>query len=375
MVNSRITTVGLIFLALMQMTAGGLAAEYFLYIGTYTEGLSKGIYVARLDGESGKLTMPELAVASPSPCFLAVSPNAKTIYAANEGVGYVSAYDRDPQSGRLTLMNDAPTSSSGPCHVSVAPNGRTLLAANYGGGSVKSFTLAPDGRIREDGSLILHHGSGPNTNRQTSAHAHCAVTDPAGKFVLVCDLGLDAVKIYALGTNGSLTAHGSASVPPGAGARHLVFSQDGRYVYVINEMGCSITQFAWESAGGVLTFVETVSILPPGVKPRDNWTSAELLVHPSGQFIYATVRGADTVDVLRVEPVSGRLTFLQSLAAGGLMPRGLGIDPGGKWLFTGNQKSDQVVQFGINPSTGRILPTGAQWKIGAPVDFKFVEVK
>lgn len=357
------------------LAASASAAEYDLYIGTYTNTLSRGIYHARLDAVTGKLSTPELAVEVASPCFLALSPDARWLYTANEGAGMVGAYARAATNGSLQALNTAGSSSTGPCHVSVSPDGKFLFAANYGSGSVKSFRLGPTGAVAAEASLIQHHGSGPNHNRQASAHAHFACTDASGKFLLVCDLGLDAVKIYTVQADGTLTEHGSASVPPGAGARHLVFSQDQRYVYVANEMGCSVSQFAWDAAAGRLKAMGTVSALAPGEKPNANWTAAEILLHPSGKFVYVTIRGEDTVTVLQAEPKSGHLKFVQTIPAGGKFPRGLGIDPSGRWLFTGNQRSDQVVEFAIDPATGKLTATGESWTIGSPVDFKFAPVK
>ena len=370
-------------LVLLAFASLASAENLFVYFGTYTNALSRGIYVARLDADTGKLSAPELAAETPSPCFLAVSPDEKFLYAANsvptfhgEKSGAVSAFAIDKTSGKLTLLNQKSSGGAGPCHVSVDASGKVLLAANYGGGSVKSFRLDRDGSIGATDTFMQHHGSSVNPNRQSAPHAHFICADPSNHFALACDLGTDKVMIYTLDANtGELTSGRppSAAVPPGSGARHLAFSRDGKFLHVINEMTCTITTFAWNSASGKLDLVETVSALPPGVAVQNDYTAAEILVHPAGKFVYATLRGHDSVSVFAADARSGRLTFLQNVSAGGKTPRGLGMDPSGRWLIVGNQKTDNAAEFWIDLTTGKLSPTGQELKIGSPVDVKFVK--
>lgn len=353
-----------------------------VYFGTYTDGASRGIYVSRLDLATGKLSEPQLAVETPSPCYLAVSPDGKFLYAANSikefkgrTAGAVSAFKIDQLSDHLTLLNQESSSGLGPCHVSVDATGKNLFVANYGSGSVKSFRLDSDGRIEQGVSFMQFSGSGVNSVRQAGPHAHFIAADLSNRFVLACDLGTDKVMIYRLdSTNGVLTSNRwpSALVPPGSGARHLAFSRDGRFAYVINEMACTISVFAWRVDQGRLDLIETLSALPPGVKARTNFTAAEILVHPSGKYVYATVRGHDSVSVFGVNLKDGRLTFLQNVPSGGKVPRGLGLDPNGRWLIVANQKTDNAVEFAIDTETGKLSATGKELNVGSPVDVKFV---
>lgn len=366
-------------LVLVALTVSASAKEFLVYFGTYTGGLSKGIYVSRLAVETGELSAPELAAATPSPCFLAISPGQRFLYSADsvanfhgENSGAVSAFAINRNSGQLTFLNQKSSGGSGPCYVSVDATGEVLLAANYGAGSVKSFKLNRDGSIGDDGSCVQHRGTGANTNRQSAPHAHFIQPDPSNRFALACDLGADQVVIYGMDlATGTLTEHSSMSVPAGSGARHLAFSRDGKFAYVVNEMGCTVTAFSWNSVAGTLTPIETVSVLPPGVTVQTAYTGAEILT--AGKCVYATVRGYDGVIALTADAASGRLAFLQNIPAGGKVPRGLGIDPTGRWLIVGNQKTDNAVEFGIDPATGRLSATGRELKIGSPVDVKFVE--
>jgi 6-phosphogluconolactonase len=367
-------------LALLMLAMNLRAREFFVYFGTYTEGSSQGIYVSRLDADTGKLSAPELAVATPDPAFLALAPNKKFLYAANElsgnKDGMVSAFAIDKTSGQLTLLNQQTSGGFAPCHVSVDSSGKTLLVANYNSGSIKSIPLQADGSLGDGGSLIQHHGHSVNSDRQKSPHAHFFTVDPSNHFALACDLGLDKVMIYRLdGKKSTFTTNDPpfATVPPGAGARHLAFNRSGKFAYVINEMGCSVTSFSWDAEHGQLTALETVSALPSDVSVQPNYTAAEILVHPSGKFVYVTVRGHDSISVFAADKKTGRLTFMQNISAGGKIPRGLGMDPTGRWLIVANQKNSNAVEFAIDTATGKLTPTKTELHIGSPVDVKFVK--
>jgi 6-phosphogluconolactonase len=335
-----------------------------------------------LDQRTGKLSAPELAAAIPSPNFLAPSPDGRFLYAATRvdefsGVkgGAISAFAVDATTGKLTLLNQKSSGGDGPCHVSVDALGKFLFVANYNGGNIKSFLLKPDGGIGEGGTFIQHTGHSVNPDRQSAAHAHWIAADRSDRFVLACDLGMDKVMIYKLNpTNATLLANDppSASVTPGAGARHLAFSRDGRFAYVINEFACTVTTFAWDATNGTLTAHETNPILPPAVTVQTNFTAAGILVSPDGRFVYATVRWHDSISVFAADARSGRLKFVENVPSHGKIPRALGIDPTGRWLIVVNQKANNAVVFSINAETGKLTPTGQELRIGEPVDVKFV---
>lgn len=367
-------------LALLMLTTTLRAKEFLVYFGTYTEGLSKGIYVSRLDSASGQLSNPELAATTQDPSYLAIAPDKKNLYAANEVSGpqngFVSAFAIDRRSGQLTLLNQKDSGGISPCHVSVDAKGKTLFVANYNSGNAKSMPLSKAGDIGDGGSLVVYQGHGANLNRQTSPHAHFMAVDPSNHFALGCDLGTDRVMIYRLNPKDStLVANDPpfAVVPPGSGPRHLAFSRDGKFAYVVNEMGCSVTLFHWDAKSGSLTADETVSALPAGVPPQAAYTSAEILVHPTGKFVYASLRGHDSISVFTVDPETHRLTLRQNISSGGKVPRGLGIDPTGHWLIAANQKTDNVVEFAIDAATGKLTPTQTVFQVGSPVDVKFVK--
>lgn len=378
----RLKTI-LAFFAAISFASSMSAADVLVFFGTYTNALSRGIYVSRFDPATGELSAPELAAETPSPSYLAISPGQKFLYAANEVDGFkdsstenggaVTAFALDPTSGQLTFLNQMCSSGSSPCHLSLDRSGRVLLVANYSSGSLKTFPLDAQGTLGEGGELVVHHGHGPNPARQASAHAHFITTDPSNRFALSCDLGTDEVLVHPFDAN--TAALHSAQVRafkllPGSGPRHLAFGPNGKSIHVLNELACTITTLAWDSQAGNLKLIQTISALPPGVAVRPEYTAAEILT--CGNCVYATLRGHDSVSVFTAEPATGTLVFLQNIPSGGQQPRGLGIDPTGHWLLAGNQKSDRVAEFKIDQATGRLTATGRTLNIGAPVDVKFM---
>src|SRR6266404_1903477 len=354
-----------------------------VYIGTYTEAKSKGIYVSRLDPGSGKLNTPELAAETRNPTFLALHPNGRFLYAAGEvnnfagkQSGVVSAFSVDKQTGHLTLINQQASGGTGPCHLTVDSTGKCLLVANYGSGSIAAFPIQPDGKLGEPSAVIQHQGSSVNPQRQAGPHAHFITTDPADKFALVCDLGLDKVLVYRLdAAKHSLVANDppAASIKPGSGPRHLAFHPSGRWVYVINEMGSTLTVFAYDPKGGALAELQTVPTLPEDFSGKS--TCAEVQVHPSGKFVYGSNRGHDSIAVFAVDAKNGRLTFVEHRSTQGKTPRHFALDPTGKWLLAENQGSDTIVVFGVDEKSGRLTPTGQVVAVGAPVCVQFVPTK
>ena len=370
--------------ALAFAAASAPAKDVLVYFGTYTNATSKGIYVSRLDTDTGKLSAPELAATTPSPCYLAISPDEKYLYAANsvkgfrdyatENGGAVSAFAIERPTGQLAFLNQKCSGGAGPCHVSVDATGRVLFIANYGDGSEKTYRLETNGAIGDGGDRVARTGHSENTNRQASAHAHFICADPSNRFALVCDLGTDEVISYPFDTNTArlgISRFEVGGVPAGAGARHLAFSRDGKSIYVLNEMGCSISRFEMDAKGRLYP-METIAALPADVPVLASYTAAEILVSPDGKFIYATIRGHDSISVFAVDAPSGKLSFVQNIPCGGKTPRGLGLDPTGRWLIAANQQSGNAVEFSVDVTTGKISPTGQELKIGSPVDVKFV---
>ncbi len=351
-----------------------------VYIGTYTGAKSKGIYVSRFDPATGRLTPPELAAETMSPSFLALRPGGRFLYAVGEATnlggkrgGAVSAFSLDAKTGKLTLLNHQPSGGAGPCHLAVDQTGKCLLVANYGSGSIAALPIQADGALGEPGAVIQHHGSSVNPQRQAGPHAHFILPDPANRFALTCDLGLDQVLVYRLDpAKAGLVANDPpfAAVKPGAGPRHLAFHPSGRFVFVINEMGSTLTAFAYDAQRGALKELQTLSTLPEGFAGKS--TCAEVQVHPSGNFVYGSNRGHDSLAVFGFDPASGKLTCREHQSTQGKNPRHFALDPTTQWLLAENQDSDSIVVFRVDPKTGRLSPAGQSVSVGTPVCAVFV---
>lgn len=358
------------------------AAEYFVYFGTYTAGASKGIYRSRLELATGQLSAAELAAPTQDPAFLALHPNGLFLYAIDEradvkrtpGKG-LKAYAVNSSTGALTLLAETSTGSSGACHLAVDATGKTLFIANYGGGSVSAVALSPDGRFGALTSLFEHSGKSINPDRQNGPHPHGVYPSPDNRFVYVPDLGLDTIFCYSLNASeaklGRTTAATRTSLKAGSGPRHLCFHPKQPFVYVINELFCTIDAFSYD-APGTLSPLQTISTLPPGEAVPNATSTAEVQVHPSGRFLYGSNRGANTLVVYRIEEKTGQITYLESVSTQGQTPRHFALDPTGTWLLAENQDSSSVAVFRVDPQTGRLTPTQQLLRVPSPVCAVFV---
>jgi 6-phosphogluconolactonase len=287
--------------------------------------------------------------------------------------GAVVAYAIDKASGALRPLNSQSTVGGGPAHVSVA--GRMVFVANYGGGSVVAYQANADGSLQAASSVVQHTGSSVNPDRQKGPHAHAVTPDPSGTFLYAPDLGLDQVLIYRIDAAAGTIAPAAppfAAVPPGAGPRHIAIGRDGKHAYVITEMFCTIAVFDRNPTTGALTPVQTIGTLPAGQAVEKGMSTAEVLLHPSGKFLYGSNRGHDSLVVYAVDAATGKLTLRQHVPTGGKTPRGFAIDPTGAWLVVGNQNSDTIAVFRIDPATGSLTAAGAPVSLGKPVSFEFV---
>jgi 6-phosphogluconolactonase len=347
-----------------------------VYVGTYTNAKSKGIYVMDLDPKTGLLTEPKLAAETPSPSFLALHPNGKYLYAVNEvdtfhgqKTGGVSAFAINPDGTRAAL-NQQSSGGPGPCHLEVDSAGRNVLVANYAGGSVAVLPADDNGTLGAPATVIQHQGSSVNKQRQEGPHAHCVLLTPPG-FALVADLGLDKVFVYEFDPDhSSLRPYLTAQPPPGSGPRHLALHPTGRWLYVNNEIASTVSVFNF--GRGAPTEVQNVSTLPEGFDGSKNST-AEIAVHPSGRFVYVSNRGHDSVAIFKVDDRTGKLTAAGHQGTQGKTPRNFAIAPGGKFLLAANQGTDNVVVFRIDERNGALTPTGTVASVPTPVCVTFLQ--
>lgn len=371
----RATNRGFLILLAAVLAGPALAADLFVYFGSHGKGPNIGFSLAHFDTETGRLTTPVFLQEAVAPAYFIIRPDGKRLYTCNSDPGSsVGAYAIDPVTARLTFLNQKPSGGGDPSYVSLDATGRYLMVANYLGGSIAVFALQPDGSIGERTAFVQHTGASVNPSNQTRAHAHSIRVDPTNRFVLVADLGVDKVFVYRLDPKiGALQSNDPAfaSVAPGAGPRHTAFHPNGRYVYLINQMGGSIVRFGWDSNRGALTQFETISTLPEGAQVTSTG-AAEIAIHPSGKFLYATNRGHNSVAVFSVQPETGRLTPIQHISTQGKTPRNCEFDPAAKWLLVTNQDSNNAVVFRIDQKTGRLTQAGQPVPVPAPFCERFL---
>jgi 6-phosphogluconolactonase len=384
-------------LARRQVLAGGLgvaafgfgnvtraqeAKPIFVYVGSYTKnppgGGSNnplGLSVFQLNPTNGALTLIQ-EVASANPSFVALDPTRRFLYVVNEiddyqgqRAGSAEAHLIDPTTGKITLLNRQSVKGPIPAHLAVDPTGQYLVVANYVGGNFVVLPIESDGRLGPVISEIIDNGRGPNAQRQASPHPHGIAFDPTGRFLATADLGTDGIEVFRL-AHGNLVTSSQASANPGAGPRHVVFHQNGRVLFVINELNATVTAYAYSAdEGRVGRELQTISTEPPGYTgPK---STAEIAIHPSAKFLYASNRGHNSIVGYRIDPATGRLDVIGYATEGVVFPRNFAIDPSGTRLYVANQKADTIVQFQIDLSTGELKPTGQTTRSITPVAIVF----
>ncbi len=382
--DDRMTPVSRIVAVFLLLGVGGFAMaddKYRFYVGTYTGGESQGIYVSDLDVQTGQVSTAVLAAKSDNPSFVAIHPTGRYLYAVNETsnfagakIGSLSAFAIDRDTGQLKLLNQVPSGGTAPCHLVVDAMGRSVLTANYGGGNVSVTEIRDDGSLGKQTSFHQHQGSSVNPGRQKGPHAHSINLDAANRFAFAADLGLDQVVAYRF-DNSALTlsrTNNDLSVAAGAGPRHFSFHPSGRYAYVINELANTIDVLGYDPHTGVLKSMQTVSTLPSDFNATSH--TAEVVVHPTGQFVYGSNRGHDSIAVFSVDSDSGKLSQVEIESTGGKTPRNFAIDPSGRYLLAENQSSNTIVIFRIDPRTGKLGSTGQSVEVPSPVCVRFVSM-
>ncbi|MFK7734782.1 MAG: lactonase family protein [Pirellulaceae bacterium] len=321
---------------------------------------SRGIYYCELDSDTGKLSESKLAAEIEKPGFLAMHPNGTHLYTVGslDGVGSVVAYkiDRSARPSTLEFVGSVPGGDGRGTHISVDATGQMLLTAQYGGGSIAAYRLNEDGSIANETCLIKHEGgSGVVEGRQDSPHAHWAGFAPDQKFAFVPDLGLDQVVIYKVKLeDATIEPHGFAATPPGSGPRHFKFHPDGKWGYVFNELAMTISVFDYDADAGKLSIKQTVSTLDDAAMKQEKFLSgAEIRIHPSGNLLYASNRGHDSITVFRIA-ADGQLAAIQNEAVRGAFPRNFNLDPSGRWALVAGQTSHTLSCFEVDAASGRL---------------------
>lgn len=353
------------------------AKKHVLYVGTYTEGLTDGIFIYSFNDRSGKLKNLNIPVKISNPSFLTISKNKKYLYAVGELSDYEEEYNggvsafKIERNGRLTFLNHVHTRGSNPCHVSISPDGKKVCTSNYSGGNLSFFNVLPDGRLSEIVQKVQNTGFGPVADRQESSHVHSSSFDNAGKILYAADLGTDEIKVYSVSRGeGIISAYSTPTIKmaAGAGPRHFDFSNDERYLYVVNELNSTVS--VMQKYGGDWKNLQNLSTLPKEYSGKN--FCADIHLSPDEKFLYASNRGHNSIAVFRRDVVSGRLDMAGTFSVEGDWPRNFTIDPSGKFILVANQRSNDITVFKIDPESGKAIFTGIKVKNQSPVCLQFL---
>jgi 6-phosphogluconolactonase (cycloisomerase 2 family) len=361
------------------VAASPVAGQQFAYVGADSRTAiengadpeTTGISVFAVDPDTGALSLVQ-TVKSDNPFFFAFDPTKTFLYGVNviadyEGdSGIVEAYAVDPATGELTFINRQASGGGAACHLSVDPSGRYVVVANYSGGSFTVLPINDDGSLEPVISTVSPEGSGPNEARQEMSHPHAVTYDPAGNFIAGADLGVDKVFIFRLNLDsGELEQVSEASTAPGAGPRHVAFNEEGTLLYVLGELDGTITLFAYDSATGAIgEQIQVISTVPDPFEGTKS--TAEIFIHPSGQFLYNSNRGqpdsttpeGDAIVAFSIDPDTGELSLIGHMMEDIAEPQSFGFDTTGTWLYAANYRGDSVTQYEINQETGELTNLG-----------------
>ncbi len=367
--------ISLILFSALSITTLKAQSKFNLLVGTYTNTCqSNGIYVYEFNAATGDFKLKNSSENVVSPSYLSVSADNKFIYAVNENgtQSTVSAFSYNSASGKVNFLNKNDALGADPCHL--INDDKNVLVANYSGGSIVVFKKNADGSITEVQQLIQHEGKGPNAARQEKAHVHMVVFSPDKKFVLSNDLGLDKVFIYKYNPaskNEILTLKGSVAVKPGSGPRHLTFSKDGKFVYLVQELDGTLTTFSYDKTGNLKQIAET-SILAKDFKGGTG--AAAIKISPDGKFLYVSDRvDANAISVYKILK-DGNIELVEQQSTLGKGPRDFAIDPTGNFLLVGHQYTNDIVIFKRDITTGKITDTGKRIQLCSPVGLVFTKI-
>jgi len=348
-------------------------------IGTYAEASQPGVYVIEYEEASGKLHIRSTVDGLRNPTFLDVDAETSCVYTlmeekTEEGnrYGAAAAFKLNSADGTLELLNKTATLPAPTCHIALDRTRRFVVTASYHGGLVGLSPVLPDGRIGEPLDVKQHTGKSL-LPVQSQGRCHSATFDRGNRFVLVCDLGLDKVISYELdAAAGQLVYKSEVKLTPGSGPRHFAFHPYLPFAYVINELGSTVTAFAYDEETGTLTEKQTISTLP-GYFVLEN-ACADIHISPDGRFLYGSNRGHDSLAIFAIDPTTGTLTVVDYASTRGAHPRNFALSPDAeaRFVFVANRDTDQVVVFYRAGDTGMLTPAGYALDIPKPVCVRFL---
>ena len=354
--------------------------DMLVYVGTYAKPDADGIFAFRLNEDTGQLTQVLRIKAGPNPSYLTLASDRKHLYAVNEVTEYegqksgaVSAFAIDQTTGNLTFLNRQSSLGGAPCYISLDERNNLALVANYVGGNVTALPIRKDGQVEPASDVDQHVGKGPKP-QQDAAHAHCILPDPANKFLLAVDLGIDQIISYKVDSSatGKLERQPQPAfqAKAGAGPRHLTFHPNQRFAYVMNELDGTLSALTYHGNTGTFSEIETVSALPAGYTGQVS--GADIHVSKDGRFVYGSNRGHNSIVVFKIDEKTGKLTLVQHMSTHGDWPRNFTLTPSGKMLLVANQRSNNITTYHVNTQTGQLTYTGKSTEVASPVYLQVV---
>lgn len=355
-----------------------MADSYHAFVGTYTDGDSEGIYTCSLDDEAGTIERVSVTDAGENPSFLAVHPSGDYLYAVNEvEEGAVTALSIDGATGELTVLNTVVTGGGAhPCYCAVDATGQYLLVAHYNGGSVAMVPIEDDGSVADPSHVVEHEGSSVDPERQTEPHPHSIRPGPANEFAYVPDLGTDRLYVYEMDLDAGELRPADQSwleLPDGAGPRHLDFHPGEDRLYLLNELDSTLTAIDRDPETGALEIVDSASTLPDDFDGEN--ITADVHVHESGEWVYASNRGHDSIARFEVDGSTGDLSYVECVSTEGEWPRHFTFTPAGTHLLAENKDTNDVVTFDVDADDGALSPTGDVTELPSPVCLQFLETE
>jgi 6-phosphogluconolactonase len=351
--------------------------HYYLFIGTYTNTTSKGIYIYDFNSATGDASLISNTDSVTNPSWVTISSDHKYVYAVNEtngtNPGRVTAYSFDKNNGTLHFLNTTASGGDDPCYVSTSSDNKWLAVANYSSGTATVFPINGDGTVKPFSQIIYDSIYRSPGDSATSPHAHETVFSPDEKFLITPDLGLDKLMIYKFDPTKEqpLTLSNPSSVESekGSGPRHIVFSANKKYAYLIHELSGIVTTYSYEN--GTFSQIQDVPTFPKDAEGIKN--AAEIIISPDGKFLYASDRGdINLIVIFSIDADSGKLTFKGTQSSLGSHPRHFIIDPTGNYLLAANQDSENIVIFKRDKETGLLSETGKEIHIPRPVCLQMI---
>ena len=367
----RQALVGAVAMALLAAPGAVAAKVYTLYAGSYTDGASKGIYAWRFDSADGSLAPLGLQAQAVQPAHIWTAPNGKYLYAVNwEQPGWISAFAVDRRTAKLTLLNRVSSEGDKPNQIVVDPSGRIAVTVNYRSGSIAAFRIQRDGRL-SNAFFVERHNPASVAPSGPVAKVHGAIFTKDGRYMFVADLGFDRVYSYRVdAARAAIVPLDPAYVALHAqsGPRRLQLSADDRFLYVNHETDAEVSVFAVDA--GKLTEIQTIATLPAGTTVKT--MTSEIVIDPTGRFLYVANRGPDDIAVFAVDKASGRLAARGNVPSGGATPRNLRIDPTGQYLLCGNENGGTITVFRIDSRSGALTLTPHTGRIDTPGGLYFL---